>query len=178
MSEERTITQPETRKKGRLVVIVAVLLGTVAAAGVGGAILGTQVLSSASPGPAAHGTKGEKGAHGAGSAEAEAEDTPVAATLDFSPIVVDFKSEEGETHHLKIGMTAELGDAKHGAKEVEMYVPRGREAAIVYIRTLSFEEATSPKEFERVRRELSERVVEAMGEGRVSRIVITDFVAQ
>jgi flagellar basal body-associated protein FliL len=149
---------------------MVVLLGTVAVAGVGGAILGGQLLASAPAGPA----------DGAGEEEGEKpqDDGPVVGTYPFAPIIVDF-THEGEIRHLKIGVSVELvHDDGEGNEELEKYTPRGREAIISYARSLTFVEATDPKEFERVRKELSEHVINAMGKERVSRVVITDYVAQ
>jgi flagellar basal body-associated protein FliL len=175
VAEEQSETQPETQKKGkkRLVVTIVILLGTVAIAGVGGAILGGRLISSASAGPAdAENGEGED-------SEAPSEDAPVEATFAFAPpIVVDF-TDDGDIRHLKIGISVEVANAgSHGTDELQLYVPRGREAVISYARTLTFDEATSPKEFDRIRKELSEHVIKAMGEDRVSRVVITDYVAQ
>jgi flagellar basal body-associated protein FliL len=74
-------------------------------------------------------------------------------------------------------MSAEL--EKGATKEqFAAYTPRGREAAIMYLRGLRHEVATSPEKFESVKEELSKRVREAMGKKRVKRVLITDFVSQ
>ena len=63
-------------------------------------------------------------------------------------------------------------------KEFELYSPRGREAAIIYLRQLKWEDAINPKKFEEIRKGLSEVMIKALGKKRVERIVITDYVAQ
>jgi flagellar basal body-associated protein FliL len=80
-------------------------------------------------------------------------------------------------HHMRVGVTVELGE-KVTKEEFERFQPRGRETAIAYLRSKSFEELTEPSEFENVTKQLNERVIHAMGERRCSRVVITDFVAQ
>jgi len=66
-----------------------------------------------------------------------------------------------------------------GVKEdVENLMPRGREAAIGFLRALTYEEATAPSSFNKIKTELSKRIIEAVGEKRVAAIILTDFVVQ
>ena len=85
--------------------------------------------------------------------------------------------KEGAIHHLKVGLAIEM---PHGKLEAELknYTPRGREAAIALLRSKEWDEITSPKLFESLKKELSEHVSEAIGKERVSRVLVTDFVAQ
>jgi flagellar basal body-associated protein FliL len=95
----------------------------------------------------------------------------------FAPIVVDVKNKRGEMHHMRVGITIELSD-KATKEEFERYQPRGREAAIGYLRAKTFDELTEASEFETIAKQLNEIVTRAMGERRCNRVVVTDFVAQ
>jgi flagellar basal body-associated protein FliL len=78
---------------------------------------------------------------------------------------------------MKVGITVELreGVTKEDFKKM---MPRGREAAIAYLRGKYYEELTEPTQFATVVKELNERIGKAMGTKDVKRIVITDYVAQ
>ncbi|MFO7180065.1 MAG: flagellar basal body-associated FliL family protein [Pseudomonadota bacterium] len=148
--------QPKSRKRPwlrSLSVASLVLLATGAA--VGGTVYGPRVLAF----------------------RGDPSDPDVGFVTNFQPIVVDVKNERGELHHVKVGLAAELKDDVE-EDAIRNYMPRGREAAIEYLRTSDYETLTDPKRFDAVRRELSERVSAAMGKKRVNRILVTDFVAQ
>ena len=78
---------------------------------------------------------------------------------------------------MKVGITVELPE-KFTKEEFEKFSPRGREAAIAYLRSKDFDDLTDPKSFELVHKELSVAVIKAMGKKHVYRVVITDYVAQ
>ena len=91
--------------------------------------------------------------------------------------MIDLRAKDGTSHHLKVGMSAELMDGV----EVETFdklAPRGRSMALVYLRNLSYEEVTDPTQYERIAKELTERMKEALGDTVVHRIHIVDYVAQ
>jgi flagellar basal body-associated protein FliL len=96
---------------------------------------------------------------------------------NLSPIVVDTRSADGQVRHLKIALSIEHPE---GVKEADFksYVPRAREAAIWYLRTHDFEELSSPKNFDKLRKDLNDNIIAAVGRKRARRILITDFVAQ
>ena len=62
--------------------------------------------------------------------------------------------------------------------EFKAYVPRAREAAIWYLRTHDFDELSAPKNFEKLRKDLNDNIINAVGKKRARRVLITDFVAQ
>ncbi len=95
----------------------------------------------------------------------------------FQPIIVDVRDQESETRHMKVGLTVEL-QSTVTKEQFEKLTPRGREAAIAYLRTRRFEELTEPSQFAHITRGLSEQVVKAMGKKYAHRVVITDYVAQ
>jgi flagellar basal body-associated protein FliL len=96
---------------------------------------------------------------------------------NLSSIVVDTRSADGQVRHLKIALSIEHPE---GVKEADFksYVPRAREAAIWYLRTHDFEELSSPKNFDKLRKDLNDNIIAAVGRKRARRVLITDFVAQ
>lgn len=95
----------------------------------------------------------------------------------FEPIIVDVMDARGDAHHLKVGLAAELAE---GALESDFKLlqPRAREAAITFLRSLTYEEITDAKRYAKLRKDLSRKVTAAVGEERVSRMLVVDFVAQ
>ena len=108
--------------------------------------------------------------HKAGSGE-------VKEVTNLSPIVVDTRSIDGQVRHLKIALSIEHPETFKEA-EFKSYVPRAREAAIWYLRTHDFEELSSPKNFDKLRKDLNDNIINAVGKKRARRVLITDFVAQ
>jgi len=146
--------------KGLVVVVLAaaVVLGGGAAAA--GAVVAMRVgTPQAAPAPS-------------GSAEEK-----VMGVVDFASIVVDIHSADGTSHHLRVSLAAEV-PPEAPKEDVENLMPRGREAAIGFLRALTYEEATSPGSFEKIKTELAKRIMEAIGEKRVAAIILTDFVVQ
>lgn len=171
-------------KKSKLGLIIGIVIAGVTLVGgsVAGAVLGPRLLGAEDPDD--HGTtekshkgdKGEKrGAHGSGDGEAAAPEHIV--TVDIPSVVVDLRDSDGRIRHLKVGLTAELGD-KVPAEEFKLFIPRGREAALTFLRSLPFEEVADPQHFVAIKDELGKRVSEAVGEQRVHRMMLTDFVLQ
>lgn len=105
------------------------------------------------------------------------EEQSVNPMFAFQPIVVDVRATGEEMHHLKVTLTFELADGVK-AEEFERLVPRGREAAIQYLRGLTFDDVTRPAKFADITRDMNEKVTEALGKQRVRRMMITDFVTQ
>lgn len=160
--------KPAAKKSGKrgMIVAIGVLLGTTAVAGIGGAFVGPMLAPPAAADEKAHGAD-------------EHEEPEVTESIKLDPIVVDLR-HDGAVRHLKVGLSLEPAHTGggHGGGGIEPYLPRGREAAITYLRSLTFDEATNPKAFERIRGELEQRIIAAIGKSRVGRIVVTDYVAQ
>lgn len=167
-SEEQPVVE-KPRKKRLLGVLVTSVL--IVSAGVAGTVLGPRLLAGRAEAAAL-----ESGADGS---EAEAEDTDEKPPnpMAFQPLIVDVRDKKGLAHHMKVGLTVEL---KEGVKkdEFEKLQPRGREAAILYLRARTFEELTEPTQFEALTKELNERIIKAMGAKNTIRVIITDYVAQ
>jgi len=142
-----------------VVLIAAVVLGGGAAAA--GAVVAMRVATPAAAAPAPSGSAEDK----------------VFGTVDFASLVVDIRSAEGTGHHLRVTISAEV-PPEAAKEEMSNLTPRGREAAIGYLRSISFEEATAPGSFEKIKAELSKRIIEAVGEKRIAAVVLTDFVVQ
>lgn len=118
----------------------------------------------------------------AASAAPAASEGPPGEVVALEPIVVNLAGKsDDEVHHLKVTLSLETpeGGGGHGGEdEMKKYTPRGREAAIRFLRAQSLERATNPKEYEKLTAELGEKVKEAMGKERVARVLVTDFVTQ
>jgi flagellar basal body-associated protein FliL len=101
----------------------------------------------------------------------------VKEVTNLAPIVVDTRSQDGQIRHLKIALSIEHPDTMKEA-EFKAYVPRAREAAIWYLRTHDFDELSAPKGFDKLRKDLNDNIINAVGKKRARRVLITDFVAQ
>jgi flagellar protein FliL len=188
MSEETEKTaEGAAPKKGKVGLIIGIVIAGVTLVGgsVAGAVLGPRLLGgsdettekaskSEKGGKAQKSEKSKEGSHGEGS---ETEGPEKITNFDVSPVVVDLRDVDGRIRHLKVGLTAELAD-KVTTEEFKLYSPRGREALLLYLRTITFEEVSDPQHFPVIKDEISKRVTEAVGEERVHRIMLTDFVLQ
>jgi flagellar basal body-associated protein FliL len=179
MSEEKPAAAP--KKGGSKVIVIALTAILVAGAAVAGTMFGPKMLGAKSAeahedeAPSKGKSKSKSKKH-----EAEEEDVEPTAVANFQPIVVDVHDNEGTIHHLKVGLTVEsaIENAKEAEEALKHFQPRGREAAIAFLRGREWDEITSSKMFETLKKDLSEKVIESMGEERVSRVLVTDFVAQ
>lgn len=196
MSEEPVEKPAEAAapKKSKLGLIIGIVVAVVTLVGgsVAGAVLGPKLLGSggeekeddsgeeehAKPEKSHESKKSEKksSSHGEKSG-GEGEGPEHIITADIPAVVVDLRDTEGRIRHLKVGLTAELGD-KVTAEDFKLVVPRGREAALTFLRALPFEEVANPEHFVAIKDELAKRVTEAVGEERVHRMMLTDFVLQ
>jgi flagellar basal body-associated protein FliL len=171
MAENDSKEQPvveKPRKKRLLGVLVTSVL--IVGAGVAGTVLGPRLLANRTEDGDAE-LKDE--AHESDGESEEKSPNPMA----FQPLIVDVRDRKSLPHHMKVGLTAELKDGVK-KEEFEKLQPRGREAAISFLRGRTFEELTEPSQFDAITKELNERIIKAMGEKLVLRVIITDFVAQ
>jgi flagellar basal body-associated protein FliL len=169
MSEdsEESVSEPQAPKKSRLGLVLAtvVVVVLVTGAAVAGTVFGPQLL------------KGSKKAEPAASAKSEEKEKPIGETVEMSPILVDARAQNGELHHLKVVLAIEIHEGTP-KEEFMKYSLRGREAAVAYLRSQSFEEIAAPQQYEAVRSELARKFTEATGEKHIARVMVTDFVAQ
>ncbi len=105
------------------------------------------------------------------------EEPPPALTKKLDPFIVDIKDAEGDLHHIKVGIAVEL-KAEVKEEEFDKYIPRARDTALGFLRTLEFSKVTDPNEFDVIREELGKRVTDAVGEARANKVLFTDFVVQ
>jgi flagellar basal body-associated protein FliL len=161
-SEETT--GPEAPKKSRLGLILATVVVTVLVAGaaVAGTVLGPKLIGQDKKKESAAAQKTEK---------------PIGEITELSPILVDTRGADGALHHLKVVLAVELTEGT-SKEEFNKYSPRGREAAVAYLRTQSYDTIAAPERYNDVRLELGKKFSEAVGPKRIARVLITDFVAQ
>lgn len=114
---------------------------------------------------------------GASAANEEVTEEANLTTHALDAIVVDLHDIEGIQHHLKTVMSIELAELV-GEEAYARYLPRGRAAAVAYLRALPYETTVDGKQFGDVTQQLGERVRDAAGSGRVVRVVVTDYVVQ
>jgi flagellar basal body-associated protein FliL len=97
--------------------------------------------------------------------------------VDLPSIVVDLRDRENRLRHLKVGLSAELSESG-SPDSFKPRIPRAREAALTYLRSLSFDTVSDPTQYATIKQELANRVIEAVGEDQVDRVLIVDFVSQ
>jgi flagellar FliL protein len=188
---------PVEKKKGKgplIGIIIAAVL--VVGAGAAGAVMGPKFFAKPVPAKTAEGeaepeeekssgedkaAEEEKSSDEASDDEKKAEHKSASGEVkevtNLAPIVVDTRSADGQVRHLKIALSIEHPDTMKEA-EFKAYVPRAREAAIWYLRTHDFDELSSPKNFDKLRKDLNDNILNAVGKRRARRVLITDFVAQ
>lgn len=171
--EEEVREQPKVEKSPRRMVGFLVITVLVMSAAVTGTLLGPKILPRLAAAIKSTTVSKDERAPKHGEASESEPSNPQA----FAPIVVDVKNKRGEMHHMRVGLTVELSE-KVSKEDFDRFQPRGRESAISYLRSKSFEELTEPSEFENITKQLNQRVIHAIGERRCSRVVVTDYVAQ
>jgi flagellar basal body-associated protein FliL len=154
------------KSSGRLFLIIGAVIATGGSAAAG-AVLGPSLAGKGHAAAAPSAAASVAGEHG--------EEGGELAALD--PIIVDIRESNGDAHHLKVGIAVELGKGVT-EEEFKRQVPRIRDTAISYLRSLKFDEITSPSKFDPIRTELGERIAHASGRAKVQRVLFTDFVAQ
>jgi len=172
-------------KKSKVGLIIGIVIAAVTLIGgsVAGAVLGPKLLGaeedSGDHGKSEKSHKSDKsekkGAHDSEDGEGATPEHIV--TADMPSVVVDLRDNDGRIRHLKVGLTAELRD-QAAADQFKLVIPRGREAALTFLRSLAFDEVADPQHFVAIKDELAKRVTEAVGEERVHRMILTDFVLQ
>jgi flagellar basal body-associated protein FliL len=177
MSDENVQAAAPAAKKSKTGLIIGIVIALVTLVGgsVAGAVLGPQLLGGSEAHEAAAPAEGKgheaaSGHEGAGAAEK-------IISVDISPIVVDLRDADGRIRHLKVGLAAELAETVK-MEEFKLVAPRGREATLSYLRSLTFEEVADPARYAGIKDEISKRMIEAIGANRIQRILLVDFVLQ
>lgn len=176
MSDEGAKPAEQAPKKSKVGLIVGLVIALVTLVGgsVAGAVLGPKLLGGSEGHAAPPAAKAGADAHGAKQAPAAPEKF---VSADISPIVVDLRDADGRLRHLKVGMAAELAETAN-VDEFKLFAPRGREASLSYLRSLTFEEVSDPKRYALIKEELAKGFTEAVGVHRVHRVLLIDFVLQ
>jgi flagellar FliL protein len=178
MSEEGVEKSAESapkKSKTGLIIGVSIALVTLVGGSVAGAVLGPRLLGSA-PAAADGKSEGKSEGKGEGKSKAGAEKEKI-VSVEIPALVVDLKDADGRIRHLKVGMAAELSEGVT-AEDFRLFVPRGREAILNYLRSLTFEDVSDPTKYQSVRDELTKRMTDAVGAEHVQRMMLVDFVLQ
>jgi len=185
-SEEAAAVAPAAKKsKTGLIIGIVIALVTLIGGSVAGAVLGPKLMGgsdeeAADEGESAHESKSEEGKEhegkGKGKGKGKKEGEKI-LSVEMSPIVVDLRDSDGRIRHLKVGLAAEL-DETVNVEEFKLLSPRGREATLSYLRSLTFEEVSDPAKYASIKDEISKRMIESIGADKVHRILLVDFVLQ
>jgi flagellar basal body-associated protein FliL len=185
---------PAKKGKGGLIIAIVIAVVTLIGGSVAGAILGPKLLGGGQPkaggehgaekaegegdgeeGEAEHGEAKSGGGHGESSGGSHGPDK--ITSVAFPAVVVDLRDQDERIRHLKIGINVEVPESVP-EDEFKLYMPRGREAILTYMRSLNYEEVTDPTRYENIKSELGKRVTEAVGAKRVKRVLVVEFVSQ
>jgi flagellar basal body-associated protein FliL len=159
---EKKETKPEAPAKKSGGGIIAVLLPALLA---GAASFGGTKLSAA-----------HTSAPAVAAPERAAPPPPPGPTVPLDPFLVVTTDANGKPHGMKVTLAVEFGE---GAKEetLKNFIPRIRDAALGYLRTIPYEEALDSRKTDKVRGDLLERC-RATGATSADRILVTDLVLQ
>jgi len=97
--------------------------------------------------------------------------------IALDPVVVNLAQSEGR-RYLKAAVQLEVADEEKAVKELEARKPQLLDILVTTLSRKSLVDVTAPDALDLLRRELAERVGQAVGEGRLRRVFITEFVVQ
>jgi flagellar basal body-associated protein FliL len=162
MADKEEKKEPEAApKKKSSPSIVALLLPALLAGGAafGGAKFSSAHAASAGPAP-----------------EHAAAASPPGPTVALEPFLVVTQDVNKKSHPMKVTIAVEFDSA---AKEesLKSFTPRIRDAALSYLRVLSYEDALDSGKSDKLRTDLLDRFHTA-GAGSAQRVLITDLVVQ
>jgi flagellar basal body-associated protein FliL len=181
--EAAAAAAPAAKKgKGGLIIAIAIAVVTLIGGSVAGAVLGPKLLGGGETkaartegqGEGEHGEAGENGESEHGESGGHPEKI---SSIAFPAVVVDLRDQDERIRHLKVGINVEVPETTP-EDEFKLYMPRGREAILTYLRSLNYEEVSDPARYETIRTELSKRVTEAVGARRIRRVLLVEFVSQ
>jgi len=101
---------------------------------------------------------------------------PPGPTVSLEPFVLLTPDVTKRMHAMKVTLAIEF-DEKAKEETLKSFTPRIRDAALAYLRGLSYEDAVDGEKSERVRTDLLERF-RAVGATAANRVLITDLVVQ
>jgi flagellar basal body-associated protein FliL len=149
------------------------------ASGGGPGIVGLILPAVLAAGAAFGGAKIAGASHAAPvAATAEAATAKPGPTLPLDPFLVTVPDANKKNHPMKVTIAVEFGEGPKAPKEEEFkgLVPRVRDTALSYFRTMSYETVSDPMANDKMRTELVERF-KASGTP-AERVLITDLVCQ
>jgi flagellar basal body-associated protein FliL len=145
--------------------------------GGGSMVLGIVVPAIVAGAAAFGGAKFAAGAnHAPKAAPSHHEAEPPGPTLALEPFVVTINDGAKKPHAMKVTIAIEC-KAKAKEEALKVMVPRIRDAALSYLRTMTFERATEEGLDDKAREELLERFRKA-GVVEAERVLLTDYVVQ
>jgi flagellar basal body-associated protein FliL len=97
-------------------------------------------------------------------------------TLAAEPFLIVVQDTNKKPHAMKVTLAVEF-DEKVKEETLKGFTPRIRDAALTYLRALSYDEALDSGRNDKLRNDLLERF-RAVGAGSAQRVLITDFVIQ
>jgi flagellar basal body-associated protein FliL len=180
---EEAAAEPKAPKKSRLglvlaTVVVVVLVTGAAVAGTlfGPALLGHKQLKADSAEQADDEGDDDAAPEPTNKKKGE-DDGKIGESVEMNPILVDARAKDGELHHLKVVLAIEIAEGTP-KDEFMRYSPRGREAAVAFLRSQGFDDLASPEKYNGIRAELGKVFSDAVGHKRVARVMVIDYVAQ
>ncbi|MEY4551320.1 MAG: hypothetical protein RL685_7515 [Pseudomonadota bacterium] len=186
MSDEADKAAAPAPKKSKTGLIIGIVIALVTLVGgsVAGAVLGPKLLGGEDHAAVAEDEEEESAPAAQESSGHDAKPKKKSKgkeekiiSVDVNPIVVDLRDADGRLRHLKVGLAAELGETA-SVEEFKLMSPRGREATLSYLRSLTFEDVSDPARYTSIKDEISKRMIEAIGPEKVHRILLVDFVLQ
>jgi flagellar basal body-associated protein FliL len=96
-------------------------------------------------------------------------------TVSLDPFLVTLHDANHKTHPMKMTVAIEFDPTSH--EDFKPYVPRLRDALLVHVRGLAYEEVIDSAHGEKLRTELLEKC-KHVGASGAEKVLITDFVIQ
>jgi flagellar basal body-associated protein FliL len=104
------------------------------------------------------------------------EEKPPGPTVNLDPFLLVTSDTEKKAHAMKVTLAVEFGE---GVKEdaLKNFTPRIRDAALSYLRTVSYEDAIDATKADKLREDLLEKF-QKVGASEAERVLVTDLVVQ
>lgn len=167
MADDKKPAEAPAKSGGGASMILGLILPALVA---GAASFGGTKLAAghaaAAPGPAASSATAEAKAPG--------------PTLALEPFLLTVPDANKKPHPMKVTIAVEFEATTAKGEEGDGFkglIPRIRDSALGYLRTLTYEEVIDPADGEKMRSDLLAHAVEAGAKG-AQRVLITDFVVQ
>lgn len=100
---------------------------------------------------------------------------PPGPTVPLEPFLVAIQDANKKSHPMKVSLAIEF-ESTAKEEHIKAFAPRIRDAALTYLRSMTYEQATDPNT-EKMREEMLEKV-KKVGASEAERILVTDLVVQ